>query len=304
MRATIKAVIILLFSGLSGLLFQNCAPVNVVDAPVIPVQKTVSLTINDCLPAGSSLNSAFAINRSAHLIADKWVKDTDRDGLPDQYESVDANKIFYLIGVNTSDTNADGYSDLSVVKAGQQIEAQKSLRVCADGSADTDLDGLGNCDEQSLKLDELKFDTDGDGIPDLQEILFKLNPNDMHDAKLDSDFDGLSNLKEVQMGTDLFMSNSPRMNEISLQYKVNATGEPEDNCFAVEVSSIPVMDVNNGNKVVMTLTEKTDAGVDSARNVTIIVPASLKENRRVIVNGAKNQIIKADEIELYIEAQP
>jgi Bacterial TSP3 repeat len=45
-------------------------------------------------------------------------------------------------------------------------------------------------------------DTDLDGIPDVWEITFGLNPNDPSDAALDSDGDGRSNRAEYLAGTD------------------------------------------------------------------------------------------------------
>ena len=44
-------------------------------------------------------------------------------------------------------------------------------------------------------------DTDDDGLPNLWENLYGLNPNDVSDAKLDNDNDGHNNLEEFLAGT-------------------------------------------------------------------------------------------------------
>ena len=57
----------------------------------------------------------------------------------------------------------------------------------------TDADSLGNiCDD----------DDDGDGLPDIWELAFGLDPLNPSDAFIDSDDDGVSNFDEFQAGTD------------------------------------------------------------------------------------------------------
>lgn len=64
-----------------------------------------------------------------------------------------------------------------------------------------------SCGEMvSTKLDEcpfcsFKFDTDQDGIPNMWEKKYGLNPHDPNDAYLDKDGDTFSNLAEYQEGT-------------------------------------------------------------------------------------------------------
>lgn len=49
---------------------------------------------------------------------------------------------------------------------------------------------------------DVNADTDGDGIPDLWERKYGLNPHDVADASLDPDGDGFDNLAEYQAKTD------------------------------------------------------------------------------------------------------
>jgi len=62
---------------------------------------------------------------------------------------------------------------------------------------DCDGNGIGDACDAALGCDG-----DGDGIPDVWEISYGLNPNDPNDAELDNDLDGLTNSEEFNLGTD------------------------------------------------------------------------------------------------------
>lgn len=80
----------------------------------------------------------------------------------------------------------------------------------AEPDRDYDNDGISNQDEydlckpslNSICLDPLNPDTDGDGMWDGWEFENDLNPLDPVDALLDSDIDGLSNLQEFIYGSN------------------------------------------------------------------------------------------------------
>jgi alpha-tubulin suppressor-like RCC1 family protein len=67
--------------------------------------------------------------------------------------------------------------------------------ICGCGVADTDTDGDGTADCNDA-------DDDNDGMTDVFEQIYGLNPLDAADATLDTDGDGLTNLEEYQAGTN------------------------------------------------------------------------------------------------------
>ena len=92
---------------------------------------------------------------------------------------------------STSDADSDGVMD--------------NLDHCPFEAANNDIDGDGCEDPQ---------DSDQDGLPDLWEVGFGLNPADPSDATADGDNDGLNNLQEfatmtspISADTDMDMVN-------------------------------------------------------------------------------------------------
>jgi len=55
---------------------------------------------------------------------------------------------------------------------------------------------------------QLSGDSDGDGIPDDQELALGLDPNDPLDALDDADQDGLTAAQEIALGTNLFLADT------------------------------------------------------------------------------------------------
>lgn len=53
------------------------------------------------------------------------------------------------------------------------------------------------------KIDLAAVDSDGDGIPDVEELKLKLNPQDGNDVDLDNDNDGFTNIEEYLAKTDM-----------------------------------------------------------------------------------------------------
>lgn len=65
------------------------------------------------------------------------------------------------------------------------------------------------------------IDTDGDGMPDVWEEKYGLNPRDSTDAGLDKDNDGFTNLQECLAGTDPTDPNSnPKFQNIKERFRI------------------------------------------------------------------------------------
>jgi pimeloyl-ACP methyl ester carboxylesterase len=94
--------------------------------------------------------------------------DTDKDGLPDSYESA--------FGLNPNDPS--------------------------DADSDHDADGLSVSTEYELGTSPILFDTDGGGLSDGDEVALGLNPLLGTDDVGDVDGDGLTNLEEQEFDTE------------------------------------------------------------------------------------------------------
>ncbi len=101
----------------------------------------------------------------------------------------------WIISIKSKDTDQDGMPD--------QWEMQNGLDPFnPDADIDFDFDGLNNLEEYQAGTDPQNPDTDGDSISDGTEVQYWLNPNDDQDAYADLDSDGLSNIDELNRGTD------------------------------------------------------------------------------------------------------
>lgn len=90
----------------------------------------------------------------------------------------------------------------------------------------------------------VSVDSDSDGIPDVWEQQYGLNPYDPSDASIDSDGDGISNLSEFGNGTDptFFDTNTPNTlsgnTEIQGALRLTPESTPPVNCTADSEGSI------------------------------------------------------------------
>ncbi|MFW9877332.1 MAG: hypothetical protein ACFFG0_29945, partial [Candidatus Thorarchaeota archaeon] len=123
-------------------------------------------------------------------------KDSDDDGVLDPIDK------FPLDDTQWKDTDGDGYGD--------ELDGNNPDLFPYDPNewSDMDRDGIGDNsdpypydpDRPGSTLDLV--DSDGDGLPNIWEIQFGLDPLNSSDAKLDLDNDSLSNIDEYKLGTD------------------------------------------------------------------------------------------------------
>jgi hypothetical protein len=148
-------------------------------------------------------------NPNAVLRQGRIYPDSDGDGLTDDEER--------LLGTDplNPDTDGDGISDgiehalqvpgldFDPLVSNQPIECM----LITDLTADSDGDGLTDCEEAILRTDPSLVDTDGDGIPDLVEVRRGSNPL-ANDRLVDTVGDGIPDQQKVRLGLDVTSDNA------------------------------------------------------------------------------------------------
>ena len=151
------------------------------------------------------------------------VADSDADGIADDEEDA------LRTNATKRDTDDDGISDrveVLLATTGLRPTQPDAPPVCASVAspvADTDGDGLGDCEEMLLRLDPTLFDSDADGAPDLLELLAGTNFLD-DDTLLDADFDGVKNGVELRQHTDPRSADARARAELGYLYRETDLG--------------------------------------------------------------------------------
>ncbi|MBA2665285.1 MAG: hypothetical protein H0U74_23555 [Bradymonadaceae bacterium] len=166
----------------------------------------------------------IAANMNAKPTPNGPVVDSDGDGLSD----IEEEKLG--LSPTNPDTDGDGITDFVEILTGLNPFAADALAACSllAPGRDVTADGLTDCDNYALGTEPSLVDSDGDGIPDILEVLYGtdyLNP----DAHLDSDSDGVSNGDEIIQHTD------PRSVDTNAHLSHSYRYEIEDEGFVTEL---------------------------------------------------------------------
>ena len=218
-------------------------------------------TLSDSDGDGLSDYVEITITGTDPLVAGQGALDEDGDGLTNAEE--------FTLGTrwDVADTDGDGLSDFAELNA---VPATDPLL------ADTDGDGISDSDEALVGTSPVKLDTDGNGIADAQEdrdgdgipdviellvtgtdpALVDTNGNGIDDGDEDADSDGLSNLVEI-----LYTLTSPGASDSDL----DGIGDGDEDADADGVS--------NGQEIALgsrpDLTDTDNDGLSDAEELTL-----------------------------------
>ncbi len=166
----------------------------------------------------------------------KGIIDSDGDGLSDQVEN--------LIGTDPflTDTDNDGFSDLlehSLESSGFDPLNPTDADCKGDRDRfDDDGDGLRNCEELFFGTSSLFYDSDNDGFGDGIEVLYGSNPG-LADTLLDIDFDGVGNAAEMRAHSRVDTDDVSDLSEHAYRYKIVQRGiEGASICYDFKVDNI------------------------------------------------------------------
>lgn len=292
----LKTRLIYTFLALLVLLLNSaCSEIKL--EPSSPSLKTVRIKVASYCPEnGRSLANMYALNLSSQTAADKILLDSDRDGLSDNFEKTVSVRDEYNLSYVSPDANGDGYTDLFSYNIGYNVENQQALAVCDDPDLDTDRDMLVDCEEAIIGTNPQDPDTDKDGIPDGIEFRYSMNALDPLDSGLDHDGDGMNNLEEVMANSLIFTSYVTQTLKHKVDYSLEAYLDQDNRqCYEVLVSNIPLVNVNNGNKIKLFFLEMENvAGQEQLsfmRDVTIISSRGLSDEHLIEVPDVQNQTI-------------
>lgn len=206
--------------------FRNNEPVNFLNYDLGRVRRSFTLdnvtVSNLSSPAGSPEDRA----------------DSDADGL------LDADELRERTSPWVVDTDGDGMSDgveVQLRSRGAPLRPTIADTGCPPEAvrADSDCDGLLDCDELMIGTNARAFDSDRDGIADPIEHQLGTNPAS-RDLSFDSDNDGIPHLAELQRHTDPNVSDSASSTRGGYRTEITSLGmnEQGQQCWAVRIDNV------------------------------------------------------------------
>ncbi len=175
--------------------------------------------------AATNMNAALSEN--GHFTVD-----SDSDGLDDAKE----------VSLGYDPTNHSTHTSCN-----DQIHytnGGKCPSTCLDGRhlADSDHDGLSDCDDFALGTNPFHFDRDGDTIFDGLEKRIGSNPLDPKDFTSDFDLDGLNSFQESNQQTGVFIDDRVilhnTLTQISIQQVENRGIQK---CYRISIKGMPLL---------------------------------------------------------------
>jgi hypothetical protein len=225
----------------------------------------------------------LVFNRSAILVEDLVLADSDGDGLDDVTEDE--------LGSDPTicDTDGDGLGDgfehrsaLDPVEINYACDAEAEM--------DTDRDGLSNCEEIFLNFDKLRFDTDGDMFPDGLEFFSNANPGDVGDVFEDLDFDTVITADEIRQRTNPIRHDAEIHEYYAYSFELKRTFDRDSGkvCYRFNVGNVTLAntlateDRQAGvNQVVFYFIESPEDDAEKLFMLhELIVPIEFKQGRK------------------------
>ena len=172
--------------------------------------------------------------------------DSDGDGVPDRLDNS------FSLGTNPylEDSDGDCFSDgFESLRADQGFTAanSKDARGCDPASpltpgcrcADTDGDGLSQYAEDYLRTHSGLVDSDGDGLPDLMEARYGLDPRKFNATGIDTDGDGIPDDQELRAESNPTRRDRSFYDRFGYQYEVKAEVQANGRvCYDFTVSNL------------------------------------------------------------------
>lgn len=205
------------------------------NANSVPTNVSMDETCVDIYILGDDSDEDGLINTIELTIGtDPYKKDTDDDGLTDEYEYNDSHT-----DPLKKDTDGNRILDCDEDLDGDGLTILQELSYKTNNkNPDTDYDGINDFDEVMVyKSNPLVSDTDGDGINDGDEVKLQLNPNSkLTDGVLDSE--RCTEQKVPESAPQLTTLNS-KENAYTISLDINAAGCAESN-LSVDESNYEV----------------------------------------------------------------